>query len=256
MPRRSNKKWIFHRFCCSVRLFLRPKLTMANVALRSRSGRTLLHRFHDGHDVLRQSCRLLPVRAENAAILGNRLRSSDSSSVRGREDDDDDGATRLEREIEDAGARYSGEISIREAENRGYGLYASRNFRRGELVVSGNALEITNVPDAHTIQTDRNRHVRMDLPARFVNHSCGMTANIGARPNVKGAYDFFALRTIRTGQELLFDYETTEYEISADFECKCGSTECRGRLRGFKYHRRHVLRSFPSDFIAPYLLET
>jgi hypothetical protein len=109
----------------------------------------------------------------------------------------------------------------------------------------------------------------MDLPARFVNHSCG-AANVGIRPGQPGgeqqpatttttaaaipSYDFYALRDIRVDEELLWDYECSEYEISG-FECHCGSPDCRGELRGFKVHGREVIRAYGERYVAPYLLE-
>ena len=40
----------------------------------------------------------------------------------------------------------------------------------------------------------------MDLPARFINHSC--EANVGITDNNLGAFDFYAIMSIRQGEEL------------------------------------------------------
>ena len=74
-------------------------------------------------------------------------------------------------------------------------------------------------------------HVRIDLPARFINHSCD--ANCGVMDNEFGAYDFIARRTIVEGEELSFNYETSEYVISAFETCMCGAENCRGYVAGF-----------------------
>ena len=42
--------------------------------------------------------------------------------------------------------------------------------------------------------------VFMDLPARFINHSC--EANVGIRDNNAGAFDFLALQPVLRGEEL------------------------------------------------------
>ena len=40
----------------------------------------------------------------------------------------------------------------------------------------------------------------MDLPARFINHSC--EANVGIVDNDVGAFDFLSIKPIFTGEEL------------------------------------------------------
>ena len=40
----------------------------------------------------------------------------------------------------------------------------------------------------------------MDLPARFINHSCD--ANVGIRDNSLGAFDFVSLTPVARGEEL------------------------------------------------------
>eukprot|EP00978_Attheya_sp_CCMP212_P011521 scaffold28448_cov51-Attheya_sp.AAC.2 len=156
----------------------------------------------------------------------------------------------LQGEIDDANERYRGMLKI----NRtpfGYGLEASRSFREGDKVMSSKALEVTPV-GSHTVQTGWDRHVLIDLPARFVNHSCD--ANLGIKDNIGGAYDFFALKEIEEGSELLWDYETSEYEIGSFETCLCGSQRCRGSLGGFKKHGDQI-KNFYGEYVADYLKE-
>ena len=90
----------------------------------------------------------------------------------------------------------------------------------------------------------------MDLPATLINHSCD--ANVGIRDNDLGAYDFFALTDIVEGEELVWDYNASEWEISTPFQCACGSPRCRGRLRGFKHDGEHIRDAY-GPFYASYL---
>jgi len=99
--------------------------------------------------------------------------------------------------------------------------------------MSAKAIDESSSRTSHTIQTDWNTHVTMDLPAILINHSCN--ANVGIVDNDVGAYDFIALRRIEKDEELLWDYDAAEYESSSSFRCACGSEKCRGTLRGFKY---------------------
>jgi hypothetical protein len=159
----------------------------------------------------------------------------------------------LRNEIQEANVRYAGKVDIRETGQYGWGLFALSDFQAGDLVMRGRALEMGPAKDAHTIQTDWNTHAVMDLPARFVNHVCN-EANVGIQKNDVGAYDFHALKGIGTSEELLWDYETSEFEIEG-FVCSCGKPSCRGELRGFRHHSNEIISSYGEDFVAPYLLE-
>jgi hypothetical protein len=159
----------------------------------------------------------------------------------------------LKHEIQETNTRYAGKVDIRETGQYGWGLFALCEFQAGDMVMQGRALEMGPAKDAHTIQTDWNTHAIMDLPARFVNHVCN-EANLGIKKNDVGAYDFHALKEIGASEELLWDYETSEYEMEG-FVCACGKPNCRRELWGFRYHANEIISSYGKDFVAPYLLE-
>ena len=141
----------------------------------------------------------------------------------------------LVKEIRQANARFEGRILIRRMdETVGWGLESLCNFKRGEVVIKAKAMEIWDHPNSHTIQIDWDRHVMMDLPARFVNHRCN-SANLGVQDNELGAYDFVALRNIAKGEQLTWDYEDAEYDMESPFHCKCDDVNCREVVRGWKY---------------------
>jgi hypothetical protein len=126
----------------------------------------------------------------------------------------------LAAEIQRANETYDGKIEIRSTDTYGWGLFSLKEWKVGELVMTGYALEVTTHRDQRTIQTDHEQHVTMDLPARFVNHACGRRANVGIRPCSSSSsqpplkigspvYDFVALTNIQSGEQVLWDYETT-----------------------------------------------
>ena len=156
----------------------------------------------------------------------------------------------LQDEINDANKRYNNILKIHHTNNRDWGLSATRTFFKGQKVMSSKALGAMATRDSHSVQTGWNQHVLIDLPARFINHSCG--ANVGIRDNVNGAFDFFALKEIKTGNELLWDYEASEYEIRGFETCLCGSERCRGSLGGFKKHGDGIKLLY-GDHYADYL---
>jgi hypothetical protein len=57
----------------------------------------------------------------------------------------------------------------------------------------------------------------MDMPATLINHSC--EANAGILDNEYGAYNFYAIKKIKTGDELTWDYGCAEYARLSCNDC-------------------------------------
>jgi hypothetical protein len=157
-------------------------------------------------------------------------------------------------EIDQANQRYEGKIVIKETAGKGWGLYSLRDFEKDSLVLQSTAIAFYTKPGQHTVQIDYKEHVDIDLPGRLINHICG-EANVGIRPNNLGAYDFLALRYIEKSEELVWDYEASEFEISTGFACQCSSSNCRGQVKGFRYNGGQVIQAYGERFVAPFLLE-
>eukprot|EP00586_Coscinodiscus_wailesii_P020947 CAMPEP_0172494326 /NCGR_PEP_ID=MMETSP1066-20121228/45227_1 /TAXON_ID=671091 /ORGANISM="Coscinodiscus wailesii, Strain CCMP2513" /LENGTH=177 /DNA_ID=CAMNT_0013265217 /DNA_START=208 /DNA_END=741 /DNA_ORIENTATION=- len=156
----------------------------------------------------------------------------------------------LEDEIDDANKRYTNIVKVVETPDCGWGVRASRTFSKHEKVMTAKALAVT-ARDAHTLQKDWDKHVLVDLPSRFINHSC--EANVGIKDNSLGAYDFFALEEIKEGEDMFWDYETAEYEPLGGFQnCKCGALKCRGLMKGFKDSGNTIKKQYGS-YYANYL---
>ena len=115
---------------------------------------------------------------------------------------------------------------------KGLGVIAKMNIMSGELVCTGRAIEFDVKRDSHSFQIDNNTHVQLDEPGRSFNHSC--QPNLRLASNRYKAYDFYALRNIKAGEELVWHYGMTEAVSIAVRECKCGAPNCFGRSVGFK----------------------
>ncbi|KAL7536487.1 hypothetical protein ACHAWF_005478, partial [Thalassiosira exigua] len=194
-----------------------------------------------------------PAQTISRHLRGGTRRSSNAAASSNSPDDATAAATAGEfasAEIDDCNRRYRGVLRIRETEAKGRGLFASRPFAPNDLVMSARASAASRVRDSHSVQTGWERHATMDLPAILINHSCD--ANVGVRDNERGAYDFFAIKDVAEGEELVWDYSQSEWEMSAPFRCACGSDGCRGVLRGFKHDGEHVRRAY-GPFYASYL---
>lgn len=160
----------------------------------------------------------------------------------------------IQNEIQVANRRWRDHVEVVQCDHSSsFGVRAVQSIAKGSTVLSGEFLDqpLTH-RTSHTIQMGPIHHVLMDLPARFLNHSCD--ANLGARKRLN-AYDFVARRDIELGEELTFDYETTEYELGVPFPCRCGSPLCRTDIKGFRYHAKTVRLQVDSEWIADHLLE-
>jgi SET domain len=119
-----------------------------------------------------------------------------------------------------------------------YRLVADRPVGAGELLFTIVGEE-TGTPTRYTVQVGHGVHI--DVPAefaleavldrfywRFMNHGCDPTVVVRGRGVV-------SLKPIEFGQEITFNYNTTEYDMVEPFSCRCGSARCAGLVRGFRY---------------------
>lgn len=73
--------------------------------------------------------------------------------------------------------------------------------------------------------------------ARWINHGC--------KPNCQAVDEdnrifIYALRDIKRGEELLYDYslileERHTKKMKKNYECRCGASKCRGTMLGKKH---------------------
>lgn len=122
-------------------------------------------------------------------------------------------------------------VCIATSEHKGRAVIALRGFRLAELVVVGRAVSVLPERTTHSFQKNWDTHVELDAPARFMNHSC--QPNTGVVDNSENGYDFVALQEIQPGDELTWDYETTEYVSIAVPRCLCAAEACRTRIHGY-----------------------
>lgn len=83
-------------------------------------------------------------------------------------------------------------------------------------------------------------------PADFINHSC--------RPNcgMSGATVVLAMRDIQPGEPLTYDYATSDGSDYDEFECHCGSDNCRGKVTGSDWTLPDLQLQYRGWF-SPYL---
>jgi SAM-dependent methyltransferase len=87
-----------------------------------------------------------------------------------------------------------------------------------------------------------------DDAAELFNHSCDPNAG------VVGQVILVARRPITAGEEVTFDYNTTETEVTGGFECQCGSSACRGVVDGQAW-RDPAWRARNTGYLSTYVGE-
>lgn len=112
----------------------------------------------------------------------------------------------------------------------GWGVFAARPFTPGELVLTfrGPILKgEAGAALADTVQIGKDEYVDPIPPVKFVNHHCDPNTGL------KNKVELHALRTIREGEEIRFDYSTCMGENNWTMECRCGFSKCRHKIVDF-----------------------
>jgi uncharacterized protein len=139
-------------------------------------------------------------------------------------------------------------IEVRHSPVHGYGVFALRRIRKGTTVVeylgerisheeADTRYEDKDAADNHTFLFTVDSKIVIDAgrngnEARFINHGCD--------PNCESAIMdrrvfIEAVRTIRPGEELAYDYQIQRDDDDAPnvdeiFACRCGAASCRGSM--------------------------
>jgi len=106
-----------------------------------------------------------------------------------------------------------------------------------------NDMPIAEYPDVRTIDV-----------SNYMNHSCAPTCWF-----VDGGDEYTGLmvaaRELSPGDEITYDYCTSEdCELSPDWECQCGSAQCRGRITPYDWQQPQLQARYAAHFL-PHIAE-
>jgi len=138
-------------------------------------------------------------------------------------------------------------VVVRKSRVHGRGVFAAKSFRKGERIIeyTGRRVLWSSIPDElddgriyYFGIGDGSRVIDPSVggnEARWINHSCDPNCEI--RETRSQRIFIHALRNIRLGEELFYDYhleiddgvERTK-EIEQECPCFCGAPRCRGTL--------------------------
>jgi hypothetical protein len=139
----------------------------------------------------------------------------------------------------------------------GMGVFAIEPVPRGEILAmwGGRVVPVEQIYQFdeqqrhYLIQVEEGLFLTPSDPteaAEYVNHSCDPSAGLD------GQIALVALRDIGTGEEICFDYAMSESHALFEFECRCGSPRCRGRVRADDWLDPELQRRY-AGYFSPYL---
>ena len=142
------------------------------------------------------------------------------------------------------------------ADGNGNGIYAVEPIKKGELtaVFGGVVYEwdaFIHLPELERslcIQVE-DRHFLVPRPigeGDYVNHSCNPNAGLA------GQIGLVAMQDINIGEEVCFDYAMSDTMPYDEFECGCGSANCRGKVGGNDWQRPELQKRY-AGFFAPHV---
>ena len=114
------------------------------------------------------------------------------------------------------------------AETGEHSLHAAQSFTPNQVICSFAAATTLSHPTYLTVQTALHTHITLSpFYLQYVNHSCA--------PNVffdTARMEFIALTAIQPGDELVFFYPSTEWDMQQPFTCHCGARNCLKGIKG------------------------
>lgn len=149
----------------------------------------------------------------------------------------------------------------------GAGVFAGKSFRKGETVFVARSEIFCSLAEQPNLdghgEDDRTVQIGEDLFMGengdfddFMNHSCEPNTALIIPDRVETWVSYVAIRDIAAGEEITWDYSTTMYGDDWEMECRCGSPNCRGRVREFRFLPEEVQRKYIEMGIVPeYVLQ-
>jgi hypothetical protein len=163
------------------------------------------------------------------------------------------------------GARRSGihhladGLVAHRSRSEGFGVLVTRPIAQGELlcvwggrvVSTARMLRMHELRRRFALQIDVDQYLVTPLRgigvADLVNHACDPTALLA------GADTLVARRDLEPGDEVTYDYATSDANPYFGFACRCGAPQCRAHITGDDWQDRSLHERY-GDAFSPYLL--
>lgn len=128
-------------------------------------------------------------------------------------------------------------IAVKPSRIDGKGCFATANFKKGRKMAEYVGERISRREIARRSRDKRRIYIcavdsywavdgrRFGNGTQFINHSCEPNCFVKI---IQGHILLFALRDIKSGEEILLDYQDSYH--SDEKRCSCGAPSCRGRI--------------------------
>lgn len=148
-------------------------------------------------------------------------------------------------------------IEIRESKIQGKGLFANKDFKRGDIIFifRGKIIDDWKVTDEESslygpnwVGIGKNKWMDVIAPGVYINHSC--EPNCG----IKGKVSVTALKNIKKGDEITIDYSITEIDNFWYMECNCRNKNCRKLIKSIQHLPKKLIKKY-TPFIPTYFMK-
>ena len=145
----------------------------------------------------------------------------------------------------------------REISPKGFGSFAVTPIPMGTIIATfgGTIVNRLNFETYPLEQRSRSIQIEVDQfvlgpelrePGDSINHSCSPNCQL------RNATQLITMRDIAVGEELTYDYATSDTSDYDEFECACGSDNCRVRITGNDW-KLPDLQSRYQKIFSPYV---
>jgi len=147
-------------------------------------------------------------------------------------------------------------LIVKETEND-KGIFSNKKFKAGDIILEfqGKFFTFASLPTPYNEVEDHYVQIGEDLymgPSGreddFFNHSCD--PNDGLKIKDEKVF-LIAVKDIKKGEEITWDYSTTMDEDEFEMICNCGSKNCRKIIRDFKHLPKQLRQKYIKLGIVP-----
>ena len=125
----------------------------------------------------------------------------------------------------------------REIPPKGFGSFAVNPIPMGTIVATFGGTIVNRITFETYPLEQRSRSIQIEVdqfvlgpesrePGDSINHSCSPNCQL------RNATQLIAMSNIAIGEELTYDYATSDASDYDEFECACGTDNCRVRITG------------------------
>lgn len=151
-------------------------------------------------------------------------------------------------------------LEVCSVDGKGLGVFARRDMQAGHriCVCSGYITDIEHVT-AMSLQLDEDVFLHgVGEFDDYINHSCDPNCVVRFED---GSAVLVVLKAIGAGEELTFDYNTSDWDLveqgektnlDLSFTCRCQSKNCVGEIKGFR-HLNAAQRAQRKEYLSPFL---